>query len=77
MPDNPEDTPTQVFAGHRELLFSIVYNLLGNVADTEDVLQDTWLSWVPRNQASGAEEITNPDKLSRIQDAPEAARGTP
>ncbi|WP_327581349.1 hypothetical protein OHA25_35915 [Nonomuraea sp. NBC_00507] len=36
---------TQVFADHRELLFSIVYNMLGSVADTEDVLQETWLSW--------------------------------
>jgi RNA polymerase sigma-70 factor (ECF subfamily) len=68
MPDSPddathdttEDTATQVFADHRELLFSVVYNLLGSVADTEDVLQDTWLSWAPRNRASGAEEIANP-----------------
>jgi RNA polymerase sigma-70 factor (ECF subfamily) len=55
-----EDTATQVFADHRELLFSVVYNLLGSVADTEDVLQDTWLSWVPRSRAPGAEEIVNP-----------------
>ncbi|WP_248963664.1 RNA polymerase sigma factor SigJ [Sphaerisporangium perillae] len=64
MHDSPEDiaadTATQVFAGHRELLFSIVYNLLGNVADTEDVLQDTWLSWAPRTRAPSAEEIANP-----------------
>ncbi|WP_262401309.1 sigma factor [Actinomadura sp. CNU-125] len=39
------DTATRVFADHRELLFSVVYNLLGSVADTEDVLQDTWLAW--------------------------------
>lgn len=58
--DTREDTATQVFADHRELLFSVVYNLLGSVADTEDVLQDTWLSWVPRNRASSAEEIANP-----------------
>lgn len=58
--DTAEDTATQVFADHRELLFSVVYNLLGSVADTEDVLQDTWLSWVPRNRASSAEEIANP-----------------
>ncbi|MBO0884144.1 MAG: RNA polymerase subunit sigma-24, partial [Mycobacterium sp.] len=44
--DNPAiEEATQVFADHRELLFSIVYNLLGSVAETEDVLQDTWLSW--------------------------------
>ncbi|MGI8333232.1 RNA polymerase sigma factor SigJ [Actinomadura scrupuli] len=54
------DTATQVFADHRELLFSVVYNLLGSVADTEDVLQDTWLSWAPRSRAPGAEEIVNP-----------------
>jgi RNA polymerase sigma-70 factor (ECF subfamily) len=45
---------TGVFLGHRELLFSIVYNLLGSVADTEDVLQETWLSWSTR------EGIENP-----------------
>jgi RNA polymerase sigma-70 factor (ECF subfamily) len=49
------DTPqTRVFLEHRELLFSIVYNMLGSVADTEDVLQETWLSWSTR------EGIENP-----------------
>ncbi|TDD95638.1 RNA polymerase sigma-70 factor [Actinomadura rubrisoli] len=55
----PQTTATGVFADHRELLFSVVYNLLGSVADTEDVLQDTWLSWTSRNRA-GADEIANP-----------------
>lgn len=55
-----EDAATRVFADHRELLFSVVYNLLGSVADTEDVLQDTWLSWASRNGAGDAEEIENP-----------------
>ncbi|MGP4023914.1 RNA polymerase sigma factor SigJ [Actinomadura sp. 3N407] len=55
-----EDTATRVFADHRELLFSVVYNLLGSVADTEDVLQDTWLAWASRNGAEDAEEIENP-----------------
>ncbi|GAA5057937.1 RNA polymerase sigma-70 factor (ECF subfamily) [Thermocatellispora tengchongensis] len=40
---------TQVFADHRELLFSIVYGILASVADTEDVLQETWLSWASRD----------------------------
>ena len=44
------DTATQVFNDHRELLFSVVYNILGSVADTEDVLQETWLSWTGRNE---------------------------
>jgi DNA-directed RNA polymerase specialized sigma24 family protein len=36
---------TASFAEHSELLFSVAYHLLGTVADTEDVLQDTWLAW--------------------------------
>lgn len=56
----PPDTTTQVFNDHRELLFSIVYNMLGGVADTEDVLQETWLSWTARNQAPDAERIDSP-----------------
>jgi RNA polymerase sigma factor (sigma-70 family) len=39
------DDATAIFSEHRELLFSIAYNILGDVADTEDVLQETWLSW--------------------------------
>lgn len=51
---------TDVFVGHRELLFSLVYNMLGGVADTEDVLQETWLSWTARNEAPDAERIESP-----------------
>ncbi|MFG2056090.1 RNA polymerase sigma factor SigJ [Micromonospora sp. NPDC048930] len=40
-----QDTATQAFVDQRELLFSIVYNMSGSVADTDDVLQETWLSW--------------------------------
>jgi RNA polymerase sigma factor (sigma-70 family) len=58
--DTAEDIATRVFADHRELLFSVVYNMLGSVADTEDVLQDTWLAWAARHGAAGAEEIANP-----------------
>jgi RNA polymerase sigma-70 factor (TIGR02957 family) len=49
MSDQVTDEATQVFVGHRELLFSVVYNLLGSVTDTEDVLQETWLSWAARS----------------------------
>ena len=59
-PDPVANTATQVFNDHRELLFSIVYNMLGGIADTEDVVQETWLSWTARNQAPGAERIDNP-----------------
>jgi RNA polymerase sigma factor (sigma-70 family) len=54
------DPPTQVFLDHRELLFSVVYNMLGSVADTEDVLQETWLSWAARSRAADSEQIDNP-----------------
>ncbi|KUL55352.1 RNA polymerase subunit sigma-24 [Streptomyces sp. NRRL F-4489] len=33
------------FTEHRALLFSIAYEILGSVADAEDVLQDTYLRW--------------------------------
>src|SRR3954447_25657875 len=52
------DAATSVFVGHRELLFSVVYNLLGSVADTEDVLQETWVSW-SRRQAQPS-PVDNP-----------------
>jgi RNA polymerase sigma factor (sigma-70 family) len=48
---------TELFVGHRELLFSVVYNMLGSVADTEDVLQETWLSW---SRAWPSAQIDNP-----------------
>jgi RNA polymerase sigma-70 factor (ECF subfamily) len=51
---------TQVFLAHRELLFSIVYNMLGSVADAEDVVQETWLAWAARVQAPNAGPIDNP-----------------
>src|SRR4051812_6888222 len=54
------DTATQVFVDHRELLFAITYNMLGSVADTEDVLQETWLSWTGRRHGSPLDGIANP-----------------
>lgn len=54
------DGATQVFVHHRELLFAIVYNILGSVADTEDVLQETWLSWTGRAHRTPLEAIANP-----------------
>ncbi|MGW4792151.1 RNA polymerase sigma factor SigJ [Nonomuraea sp. NPDC004297] len=50
------DSRTAIFGDHRELLFSIVYSMLGSVADTEDVLQETWLSWSSRD----LDQIENP-----------------
>src|SRR5262245_55041505 len=36
---------TDAFVAHRNLLFTVAYELLGSAADAEDVLQDTWLRW--------------------------------
>ncbi|MEU7221776.1 RNA polymerase sigma factor SigJ [Nocardia iowensis] len=54
------DTATRIFVEHRELLFSVVYNMLGSVADTEDVLQDVWLSWAPRTEPKTVAQVENP-----------------
>lgn len=51
----PSDPPAAVFAEHRELLFGIVYGMLGTVADTEDVLQDVWLAWERRSHGAPIE----------------------
>lgn len=59
MSDTSSDPATHAFVEHRELLFSIVYGMLGSVADTEDVLQETWLSWVARYRRADAELIEN------------------
>jgi RNA polymerase sigma-70 factor (ECF subfamily) len=37
--------PADEFTAHRALLFSIAYEILGSVADAEDVLQDSYLRW--------------------------------
>jgi RNA polymerase sigma-70 factor (ECF subfamily) len=58
--EQPDDTATREFVGHRELLFSVVYNMLGSVADTEDVLQETWLAWARRSGRPDADGIENP-----------------
>ena len=37
---------TTTFVAHRDLLFTVAYEMLGSAADAEDVLQETWLRWV-------------------------------
>jgi RNA polymerase sigma factor (sigma-70 family) len=51
MNDDHDPAPTRDFTLHRDLLFSIAYDMLGSVADAEDVLQDTWLAWAKRSAA--------------------------
>jgi RNA polymerase sigma-70 factor (TIGR02957 family) len=36
---------TDPFVTHRRLLFTVAYEMLGSVADAEDVVQEAWLRW--------------------------------
>ena len=36
---------TEPFVEHRNLLFTVSYEMLGSAADAEDVLQEVWLRW--------------------------------
>jgi RNA polymerase sigma-70 factor (ECF subfamily) len=36
---------------HRNLLFTVAYEMLGSAADAEDVVQETWLRWADVDQA--------------------------
>ena len=36
---------TEQFVAHRNLLFTVAYEMLGSAADAEDVLQEVWLRW--------------------------------
>lgn len=38
-------TAETAFAEHRGLLFTVAYEMLGEAADAEDVVQETWLRW--------------------------------
>lgn len=40
-----EDPALEAFVAHRNLLFTVAYEMLGSAADAEDVLQETWLRW--------------------------------
>lgn len=39
------DPATETFVAHRDLLFTVAYELLGSASDAEDVLQETWMRW--------------------------------
>jgi RNA polymerase sigma-70 factor (ECF subfamily) len=45
MRDHAADPATDAFVAHRNLLFTVAYEILGSAADAEDVLQETWLRW--------------------------------
>ena len=70
--DRP-DPATDAFLAHRNLLFTVAYEMLGSAADAEDVLQETWLRWVGvdlatvQNQRAYLVRITTRQALSRLR----------
>ncbi|RNG27458.1 RNA polymerase sigma-70 factor [Streptomyces botrytidirepellens] len=67
------DTATEAFVAHRNLLFTVAYEMLGSAADAEDVLQETWLRWAGvdlgevRDQRAYLVRITTRQALSRLR----------
>jgi RNA polymerase sigma-70 factor (ECF subfamily) len=49
-------TATDAFVAHRNLLFTVAYEMLGSAADAEDVLQETWLRWADVDRAQVRDE---------------------
>jgi RNA polymerase sigma-70 factor (TIGR02957 family) len=70
--DRP-DPATEAFLAHRNLLFTIAYEMLGSAADAEDVLQETWLRWAGvdlatvRDQRAYLVQITTRQALARLR----------
>src|SRR5215468_8897811 len=64
---------TDGFMAHRNLLFTVAYEMLGSAADAEDVLQETWLRWVGvelgtvQDQRAYLVRITTRQALSRLR----------
>ncbi|MFI6299291.1 RNA polymerase sigma-70 factor [Nonomuraea sp. NPDC050790] len=44
-PGSRTDAATETFVAHRNLLFTLSYEILGSATDAEDVLQETWMLW--------------------------------
>src|SRR5688500_15239317 len=71
--DDRPDAATEVFLAHRNLLFTVAYEMLGSAADAEDVLQETWLRWVGvdlsdvRDHRAYLVKITTRQALTRLR----------
>ncbi|PTA44837.1 RNA polymerase sigma-70 factor [Micromonospora sp. RP3T] len=67
------DPATEEFLAHRNLLFTVAYEMLGSAADAEDVLQETWLRWAGvnldeiRDRRAYLIRITTRQALSRLR----------
>jgi RNA polymerase sigma-70 factor (ECF subfamily) len=73
MSDHATNPATETFVAHRNLLFTVAYEMLGSAADAEDVLQETWLRWVKvdlgkvRDQRAYLVRITTRQSLNRLR----------
>jgi RNA polymerase sigma-70 factor (ECF subfamily) len=73
MSGHATDPATEAFVAHRNLLFTVAYEMLGLAADAEDVLQETWLRWVKvdltqvRDQRAYLVRITTRQALNRLR----------
>ncbi|WP_433716513.1 RNA polymerase sigma-70 factor [Nocardia sp. CA-084685] len=71
--DDRPDSATQAFVTHRNLLFTVAYEMLGSAADAEDVLQETWLRWASvdlhtvHDQRAYLVRITTRQSLDRLR----------
>ncbi|MFE3655356.1 RNA polymerase sigma-70 factor [Streptomyces sp. NPDC059165] len=67
------DLATEAFVAHRNLLFTVAYEMLGSAADAEDVLQETWLRWATvdlgrvSDQRAYLVRITTRQALNRLR----------
>lgn len=67
------DLATEAFVSHRNLLFTVAYEMLGSAADAEDVLQETWLRWAEVDHSQVREpraylvRITTRQSLNRLR----------
>ncbi|WP_328406216.1 RNA polymerase sigma-70 factor [Nocardia sp. NBC_00403] len=73
LPHDRSDPATEAFIAHRNLLFTVAYEMLGSAADAEDVLQETWLRWAGvdldtvQDQRAYLVRITTRQSLSRLR----------
>jgi RNA polymerase sigma-70 factor (ECF subfamily) len=67
------DCATEAFVAHRNLLYTVAYEMLGSAADAEDVLQETWLRWAGvdlgtvQDQRAYLVAITTRQALTRLR----------
>jgi RNA polymerase sigma-70 factor (ECF subfamily) len=73
MSDHATNAATEAFVAHRNLLFTVAYEMLGSAADAEDVLQETWMRWVKvdlgqvSDQRAYLVRITTRQALNRLR----------